>query len=60
LHGAFTGQLLAQGVGRLINISLDGIPPSSPLIATAIGFDLGAWSGWLFGKTTTSTSTIPA
>ncbi|MEM9630056.1 MAG: DUF4345 domain-containing protein [Pseudomonadota bacterium] len=51
--------MLAYGAGRLISISLDGVPPASLLIAMAIEFGLGAWCGWLFGKTAIS-SKIPA
>ncbi|GAB4512684.1 MAG: hypothetical protein Tsb0019_09550 [Roseibium sp.] len=37
------GLLLCYGVGRMISLPLDGLPPASLLIATAVELGLGAW-----------------
>ncbi|WP_422376002.1 DUF4345 domain-containing protein [Roseibium sp.] len=41
------GLLLAYGVGRLISLPLDGLPPVSLVIAMAVEFGLGSWCALL-------------
>lgn len=41
------GLLLAYGLGRLISLPLDGLPPVSLLIAMVVEFALGGWCALL-------------
>ncbi|MCK7614781.1 DUF4345 domain-containing protein [Roseibium sediminicola] len=41
------GLLLAYGVGRLISLPLDGMPPMSLQVAAAVELSLGAWCAML-------------
>lgn len=41
------GLLLAYGAGRLISLPLDGLPPVSLQVATAVELGLGSWCALL-------------